>query len=62
MYSYLLLLSMEYEGPWIRGIVSSLKEALEYFDEEVKQDDDSFYYEVEVWDGLQRICTLTPVA
>ena len=35
-FSYLLLDTLPYEGPWIRGVVHTLDEALEYFVDNVK--------------------------
>lgn len=38
MYSYILLSSLPYEGPWILGIVNSLEEASEYFLKKLKKE------------------------
>ena len=47
---------MEYDGIWIRGIVNSLSEALEYFDENTKDDEYVSQY-VQVWSKIQKNCT-----
>lgn len=58
MISYLLLSSLDYEGPWILGIVESLEQALEYFLENVENKKEEYFtYTVEKWNDTQRVCT-----
>lgn len=57
-YDYILLSTMKYEGPWIHGVVHSLKEANEYFKKKFTHNK-SFTDYVSVWNGTKRVCTYT---
>jgi hypothetical protein len=46
-YSYVLLYTLPYEGCWIKGVVQSLDEALDYYKNKVTND--YFDYWVEVY-------------
>ena len=59
-YSFILTNSINYEGTWVLGVVSSLNEAKMYFEEKLKDKRDVFNcieYNVKVFNGTQKICT-----
>lgn len=57
-YDYILLSTMNYEGPWLNGVVHSLKEANEYFKQKFTHSEYFTEY-VSVWNGTKKICTYT---
>lgn len=72
METYILIITLPYEGPWIKGVAHSLDEASEYFSNKIQAkrtqelvlraladnwEEDYFSYWAEKWRGTQRICT-----